>query len=103
MVFGSRSGPEESSFHGIVAIGRNVLAPPKPPSFDTRIEDVVSGKFAVIVTSGLFVYWAPLLIETPNGCVPDGRALTSRSPDAVAVWPSASVTRTVRRKVPAAA
>src|SRR3954453_14470239 len=99
-VFGRRSGPDESSFHGIVVSGRNVFAPSKPPSLDTRIDDVVSGKLAVILTSGSFVYWAPLLIDTPSGLAPEGSAFTTRSPAAVEVSPALSVIRTVMWKVP---
>ena len=85
-VFGSRSGPEESSFHvdrpsaaGTSAGSR------KPPSFENSIDVVRRGRSRVTVTFGVRVYCAPLLIVTPScGAVPSAE-LTRSSLSVVAV------------------
>src|SRR5258706_16256903 len=94
MVFGRRSGPEESSVQGICCATGNDWALPKPPSFETSASDANDGQTAKTVTFGSFVNCAPSLIETPS-CLPAGGVVeTTSCPLATLLRPELSVTRT---------
>src|SRR3954471_14186026 len=94
MVFGRRSGPDESSVQPIFSATGNPWAVLKPPSFDTSASLAKLGQTAKTVTFGLFVYWSPSLIDTPNCRPTGGGAVTTSWLVAVPVSPELSVTRT---------